>query len=173
MQRKKNVGMEREFRVFCIHVRTNTEYINTVAGNGLRSFGGDGHQATSAAFNIPSGICVSEEGLLYIADRYNHRVRQLDLNTGSPPPSPFLLLHSPLLYSAYYIVPVSQGIRSKTHTPLRTMMMTTMTAGRLPLRFLQGPQPRLQEHLARHRTVLQSDRSLATHHAQTTSPRSV
>eukprot|EP01006_Ploeotia_vitrea_P026453 TRINITY_DN59437_c0_g1_i1.p1 TRINITY_DN59437_c0_g1~~TRINITY_DN59437_c0_g1_i1.p1 ORF type:complete len:542 (+),score=47.20 TRINITY_DN59437_c0_g1_i1:102-1628(+) len=58
------------------------EQINTVAGNGMRSFGGDGSLATQAAFNIPSGICVSSEGKLYIADRYNHRVRLVDLHSG-------------------------------------------------------------------------------------------
>ncbi|HEY4086864.1 MAG TPA: hypothetical protein VGM43_13045 [Bryobacteraceae bacterium] len=51
--------------------------ITTVAGNGLAYFGGDNGPATSGELNAPSGIAVDSAGNLYIADRYNRRVRKV------------------------------------------------------------------------------------------------
>ena len=52
--------------------------INTVAGNGTATFGGDGSPATSASLNRPNGVAVDAAGNLYIADRSNHRIRKVD-----------------------------------------------------------------------------------------------
>jgi RHS repeat-associated protein len=52
--------------------------ISTVAGTGVRGFGGDGGPANSAALNIPSALAVDRLGNLYIADSGNFRIRVVD-----------------------------------------------------------------------------------------------
>jgi sugar lactone lactonase YvrE len=49
--------------------------ITTVAGTGVSAFGGDGGPATAAQLSDPTGLAVSPQGTLYIADANNHRVR--------------------------------------------------------------------------------------------------
>jgi len=57
--------------------------IGTVAGSGLRGFGGDGGQATAASLAMPKDVAVSaDERQLYIADTFNHRIRLVNLETG-------------------------------------------------------------------------------------------
>lgn len=51
--------------------------ISTVAGNGTRSFSGDGGPAMSAALNSPVGIALDGVGNLYIADGGNSRIRKV------------------------------------------------------------------------------------------------
>src|SRR5271157_2396715 len=51
--------------------------IATVAGTGTPGFGGDKGQATSALLNGPTGVAVDSNGILYIADTLNRRVRQV------------------------------------------------------------------------------------------------
>jgi uncharacterized protein (TIGR03437 family) len=52
--------------------------VTTVAGNGTAGFSGDGGEATSAMVNYPNGLAVDSFGNLYIADRFNERVRKVD-----------------------------------------------------------------------------------------------
>jgi uncharacterized protein (TIGR03437 family) len=52
--------------------------IKTFAGNGTPGFGGDAGFASNAVFNTPTGLAISPEGDLYIADTGNHRVRVID-----------------------------------------------------------------------------------------------
>ena len=54
--------------------------IRTLAGVGGRqsSFGGDGGSAVQAFLNAPRGVAVAANGVLYIADSGNHRVRKVD-----------------------------------------------------------------------------------------------
>ncbi|MBK6980993.1 MAG: VCBS repeat-containing protein [Betaproteobacteria bacterium] len=58
--------------------------ITTVAGNVLDysryAFSGDGGPATAANFALPVAIALDSAGDLYIADRYNYRVRKVDAN---------------------------------------------------------------------------------------------
>lgn len=51
--------------------------ITTVAGNGANGFSGDGGPAASASLNSPLGIAVDSVGDLYIADKYNNRIRKV------------------------------------------------------------------------------------------------
>lgn len=73
-------------RVRRVDARTNI--ITTVAGGGgpvngyelygNGSFCGDGGPATEACLNTPYGVAVDSKGELYIADRYNNRIRKVD-----------------------------------------------------------------------------------------------
>ena len=53
--------------------------ITTVAGNGVYAYGGDGGAATNASLQAPSGVAVDSAGHVYIADRYNNRIRKVDV----------------------------------------------------------------------------------------------
>jgi sugar lactone lactonase YvrE len=52
--------------------------ITTVAGNGVEGFTGDGMPATATGLNRPKGVAVGPDGMLYIADSVNNRVRRVD-----------------------------------------------------------------------------------------------
>lgn len=56
---------------------TATGTLQTLAGNGIKGFSGEGEAATAAAFNFPTGVAVAPDGTLYIADFENHRVRKV------------------------------------------------------------------------------------------------
>lgn len=56
--------------------------ISTVAGTGTAGFAGDGGSATAALLNGPSGIAVTPNGDLYIADSVNQRIRQVTKSNG-------------------------------------------------------------------------------------------
>ena len=51
--------------------------INTVAGNGTQSSGGDGGPAISAQLFSPTGVAVDATGNLFIADLGNNRIREV------------------------------------------------------------------------------------------------
>lgn len=53
----------------------------TVAGDGVQGFAGDGGPATSARISSPAGLA-EDDGLLYLADTGNHRIRRISLSTG-------------------------------------------------------------------------------------------
>lgn len=55
-----------------------TGSIDTVAGNGDEGYDGEGYAPTETALNRPAGLAFDEDGLLYIADTYNHRIRRFD-----------------------------------------------------------------------------------------------
>ena len=52
--------------------------INTVAGNGVAAFSGDGGLATEASLNFPIDIAIDAEGNLFIADHSNSCIRKVD-----------------------------------------------------------------------------------------------
>ena len=60
-----------------------TGIISTIAGNGTAGFSGDGGPATNAQFNEPHSIGLDQTGDLYIADVKNHRIRKVDMKTGT------------------------------------------------------------------------------------------
>ena len=51
--------------------------ISTFAGNSGYGFAGDGGPATSAQLSAPRGICLDSAGNLYLADRWNNRIRKI------------------------------------------------------------------------------------------------
>lgn len=52
--------------------------VHTVAGSGrAQTFGGDGGPALQAQFAQMHGICVADDGTIYLGDTLNHRVRRL------------------------------------------------------------------------------------------------
>ena len=51
--------------------------LRTLAGNGVRSYGGDGGRAVDAGLNDPQGVCLDSAGNVYIADTGNHRIRKV------------------------------------------------------------------------------------------------
>jgi subtilase family serine protease/sugar lactone lactonase YvrE len=57
--------------------------ISTVAGKGTCCYSGDGAAATSAQLNSPSGVAVDAAGDLFIADRYNGRIREVAAGSGT------------------------------------------------------------------------------------------
>ncbi len=56
-----------------------TDIITTIAGIGpkARGYGGDGGPATQAKLDRPHGVCVDADGVVYIGDSNNHRVRRV------------------------------------------------------------------------------------------------
>jgi sugar lactone lactonase YvrE len=54
------------------------EIIETMAGNGVPDFSGDGGAARDASLNLPTDIAFARDGSLVIADRGNHCIRQID-----------------------------------------------------------------------------------------------
>jgi len=52
--------------------------INTIAGNGISAYSGDGGQATAASLQFAQGIALDGSGNLYIADYYSYNVRQVN-----------------------------------------------------------------------------------------------
>jgi uncharacterized protein (TIGR03437 family) len=51
--------------------------INTIAGDGIEAFFGDGSLATKAALYFPHDVTVDSSGNVYIADTGNNRIREL------------------------------------------------------------------------------------------------
>ena len=64
-------------------VDATTGLIDTIAGNGVQGYGGDGFPAVSASLNTPRALAVdSARSTLYIGDSGNYRIRSVDLTTG-------------------------------------------------------------------------------------------
>lgn len=60
----------------------NTGNITTVAGTGIQGYGGDGGAASAAILDSPQGLVLDATNL-YIADTHNHRIRRVNLSTGT------------------------------------------------------------------------------------------
>lgn len=52
--------------------------ITTLAGTGESGDSGDGGSATEAQLNFPRGVAVDANGIVYVADRSNRRIRRID-----------------------------------------------------------------------------------------------
>jgi DNA-binding beta-propeller fold protein YncE len=62
-------------------VHTLNGIVTTLAGTGAAGFA-DG-SGVSARFNHPAGIAAGRDGMVYVADASNHRIRRIALATGS------------------------------------------------------------------------------------------
>lgn len=62
-------------------VEATTGLIATLAGTGVAGYNGDGMLGARAQLNNPTGLAVTSNNILYIVDRYNHRLRKLDLQS--------------------------------------------------------------------------------------------
>ena len=56
----------------------STGVITTLAGDGTKSYSGDGGAAAAARLSFPSGVAPDSSGNLYIADTSNHRIRKVN-----------------------------------------------------------------------------------------------
>jgi sugar lactone lactonase YvrE len=54
-----------------------TGELSFIAGDGTRSFAGDGGDAAVAKLDLPSGVVVDSEGRIYISDQANQRIRRM------------------------------------------------------------------------------------------------
>lgn len=59
-----------------------TGEVTTVAGTGFRGFNGTSGPGTSVLLNQPRGIALEGDGVLFVADSNNQRIRRVDLVTG-------------------------------------------------------------------------------------------
>ncbi|MCS7158543.1 MAG: hypothetical protein N0A16_12560 [Blastocatellia bacterium] len=57
--------------------------ITTIVGTGKRGFGGDDGPAIAAALDTPAALAFDKDGRLLIADAGNHRLRRVDLSSGT------------------------------------------------------------------------------------------
>ena len=77
---------------------SNPGDINTVVGNGVEGFAGDGGPALNAELDYPSGLALDSSGNLLIADYYNNRVRSVSgLGSGAGAPG-FMASPNPLAF---------------------------------------------------------------------------
>ena len=60
--------------------RISAGLIQTVAGNGMQGFAGDGGAATSAELDTPTGLAVGSDGRIFVADSHNQRIRAIATN---------------------------------------------------------------------------------------------
>ncbi|MBI4471634.1 MAG: hypothetical protein HY646_03135, partial [Acidobacteria bacterium] len=58
-------------------IAAGTGIITTVAGSGVRGFGGDNGPATAATLNFPEALAIDAAGRLLIVDTGNHRIRKV------------------------------------------------------------------------------------------------
>jgi sugar lactone lactonase YvrE len=59
-----------------------TKQMTTVAGNGEKGYRGDGGPATAASLNMPHELLFDRAGNLFVAERDNHVIRKVDMQSG-------------------------------------------------------------------------------------------
>jgi len=56
--------------------------LSTIAGDGTKGDAGDGGPAKQAKVNSPHSLVVGKDGVIYLADSLNHRIRRIDPASG-------------------------------------------------------------------------------------------
>jgi sugar lactone lactonase YvrE len=64
-------------------VEAGSGVLSTLAGTGVGGFSGDGGPASQAQLRQPHSIAIGPDGRLLICDVGNHRIRAVDLSTGT------------------------------------------------------------------------------------------
>lgn len=59
----------------CIRIVNTSGIINTIAGNNVQGYWGDGGQATDAELDVPFGVAFDASGNVYVEDTDNNRMR--------------------------------------------------------------------------------------------------
>jgi hypothetical protein len=85
------LAIDKDDNVFTAEIHNNvisridakTGIISTVAGCGLKGYDGDGGPAIHARLNGPEAVFVDDYRNIYIADTYNHKIRKVDVQTGT------------------------------------------------------------------------------------------
>ena len=73
------VEMEKGERLRAV---TRDGIVRTVAGTGLKGSDGDGKPGAQASFNGMHSLAIGPQGMIYLADTWNNRIRTFDPNTG-------------------------------------------------------------------------------------------
>jgi sugar lactone lactonase YvrE len=60
--------------------RISVGVIQTVVGNGVQGFAGDGGAASNAELDTPMGLAVDGDGRIFVADSHNQRIRVIATN---------------------------------------------------------------------------------------------
>jgi RHS repeat-associated protein len=60
--------------------RRSVAVIDTSGGDAMAGYDGDGQQAVFALFNEPKGIAVAPDGVTYVSDDFNHRIRRIGVD---------------------------------------------------------------------------------------------
>jgi DNA-binding beta-propeller fold protein YncE len=63
-----------------IGVDIDADTCRIIAGTGARNYGGDDGPAVDAVLDLPAGVAFDDDGLLYVADQANQRVRRIGLD---------------------------------------------------------------------------------------------
>ncbi len=58
----------------------SAQTVSTVVGNGIKGFSGDGGPAAAAQVNNPYAVARGPDGLIYICDVDNQRIRRIEKN---------------------------------------------------------------------------------------------
>nr|WP_286672297.1 cadherin-like beta sandwich domain-containing protein [Cohnella hashimotonis] len=111
----------------------------TIAGNGQKTYSGDGGLPTSAALNSATGVAVDSSGTVYIADAGNNRIRKivpsnnanlsgLSLSGGGAGLSPAFSAST-----TNYTATVANAVSSVNLTPTASDNSATVTVGGTPV----------------------------------------
>jgi len=73
------VGDQLNHRIRAIDLESGM--IETVAGNGDEGYSGDGGPAVEASLNQPAGVTFDDDGVMYVLDTYNSRIRRVVLES--------------------------------------------------------------------------------------------
>ena len=65
-----------------VHRLDNSAQLSVIAGDGSKSYAGDGKPASEATFNGMHNVAITSNDDIYIADSWNHCIRKIDAKTG-------------------------------------------------------------------------------------------